>query len=129
MYLLDTNICIDFVDGRNVRAQQKVRDNYPKGLHVSMITAAELLVGPKTSDDPQGDKVKVERFLSTLTLHDFDRATAEIYGEMARSIGVKRSSFDRLIAAHALQLGFTLVTNNAKHFSDVPGLRVENWTV
>ena len=129
MYLLDTNICIDFVDGRNVRAQQKVRDNYPKGLHVSMITAAELLVGPKTSDDPQGDKVKVERFLSTLTLHDFDRATAEIYGEMARSIGVKRGSFDRLIAAHALQLGFTLVTNNAKHFSDVPGLRVENWTV
>jgi tRNA(fMet)-specific endonuclease VapC len=41
---------------------------------------------------------------------------------------MRRSSFDRLIAAHALALGFVLVTNNEKHFIDVPGLRVENWT-
>lgn len=129
MFLLDTNICIDFVDGRNVLAQQRVRENYAKGLHVSTITAGELLVGPKTSDDPEGDKIKVERFLSTMTLHDFNREAADVYGEMARSIGIKRSSFDRLIAAHALTLGLTLVTSNEKHFADVPGLKVENWTV
>ena len=128
MYLLDTNICIDFVDGRNAVAQARVRENFANGIHVSIITAGELLVGPKTSEDPEGDKIKIERFLSIVTEHDFDRKAADIYAEIARTIGVKRTSFDRLIAAHALSLGLTLVTNNAKHFADVPGLKVENWT-
>ena len=40
----------------------------------------------------------------------------------------KRGTFDRLIAAHALALGLTVVTNNERDFADVPGLKVENWT-
>jgi tRNA(fMet)-specific endonuclease VapC len=32
-----------------------------------------------------------------------------------------------LIAAHALAVGLTLVTNNVGEFSRVPGLAVENW--
>jgi tRNA(fMet)-specific endonuclease VapC len=35
---------------------------------------------------------------------------------------------DRLIAAHALGIGATLVTNNENDFKDYPGLVVENWT-
>jgi tRNA(fMet)-specific endonuclease VapC len=129
VYLLDTNICIDFVDGRSANAQRRVRENFAKGLHASMITVGELLVGSQTSDDPDGDRIKVERFLSIITVHDFDRDAADMYADIARTINVKRASFDRLIAAHALALGFTLVTNNQKHFADVPGLKVENWTV
>ncbi len=129
MYLLDTNICIDFIDGRNADAKLRVRENFAKGLHVSVVTVGELLVGSKTSEDPTGDKIKVERFLSLITVHDFERNAAEIYADIARSISVKRASFDRLIAAHALALGMTLVTNNERHFADVPGLNVENWTI
>jgi tRNA(fMet)-specific endonuclease VapC len=129
VFLLDTNICIDFIDGRSANAQRRVRESFANGLHVSIITAGELLVGSKTSDDPEGDKIKVERFLSIMSVHDFDRKAADLYAEIAQTIGVKRVSFDRLIAAHALALGLTLVTNNQKHFADVPGLRVENWTV
>ncbi len=44
------------------------------------------------------------------------------------SIPFKRSRFDRLIAAQALSLGLTLVTNNERDFADVPDLKVENWT-
>jgi tRNA(fMet)-specific endonuclease VapC len=40
----------------------------------------------------------------------------------------RRASYDRLIAAHALSLDLTLITNNEGDFADVPGLRVENWT-
>ena len=36
-------------------------------------------------------------------------------------------TFDTLIAAHALSLGLTLVTNNAKHFQRVGGLKTANW--
>lgn len=129
MYLLDTNICIDFVDGRSAVAQRRVRENHTKGLKVSAISAAELLVGPKTSDDPEGDKEKAERFLAIMTVPDFDMRAAEVYSELARTLGAERKSFDRLIAAHALALGLTLVTNNERDFRDVPGLKVENWTV
>lgn len=128
MFLLDTNICIDFVDGRNAVAQQRVREHHARGLEISAITAAELLVGPKSSDDPAGDRQKVQTFLSLVTVHDFDGRAAEIYGDIVRAFGVKRSSFDRLIAAHAIALGKTLVTNNERHFAGVPGLIVENWT-
>lgn len=129
MYLLDTNTCIDFIDGRSAEAQRRVRENFAKGLHVSIVTVGELLVGSKTSDDPEGDKIKVERFLSIITAHDYNRKAADIYADIVQSIGVKRTSFDRLIAAHALALGLILVTNNQKHFADVQGLVVENWTV
>jgi tRNA(fMet)-specific endonuclease VapC len=39
----------------------------------------------------------------------------------------RRDAMDRLIAAHALSLGLTLVTNNETDFQDYPGLSVENW--
>jgi tRNA(fMet)-specific endonuclease VapC len=128
VFLLDTNICIDFIDGRSANAERRVRENFIKGLNVSIVTVGELLIGSKASDDPEGDRIKVERFLSIITVHDFDRKAADVYAEIARTISVKRSSFDRLIAAHALSLGLILVTNNQKHFADVPGLKVENWT-
>ncbi|MFZ1368469.1 MAG: VapC toxin family PIN domain ribonuclease, partial [Sphingorhabdus sp.] len=41
----------------------------------------------------------------------------------------KRGNFDRLIAAHALSLGLTIISQNTRDFADVPGLKVENWTV
>ena len=128
MYLLDTNICIDFVDGRSEIARQRVKDNFKSGLCVSAITAAELLVGPKESDDPEGDREKTERFLTVVTTMNFDYLAAESYATLVKRIGINRRSFDRLIAAHALVLGAVLVTNNEKHFADVPGLKVENWT-
>ena len=129
MYLLDTNICIDYLDGRSALARQRVRENFGKGLHVSAITEAELRVGSGTSENTQGDAERLDQFLAILTLHDFGRHAAATYGAMMRRIDMRRSSFDRLIAAHALALGLTLITNNEKHFSDVPGLHVENWTI
>jgi tRNA(fMet)-specific endonuclease VapC len=129
LFLLDTNICIDFVDGRSEIARERVRENFKSGLCTSSITAAELLVGPKESDDPEGDLEKVEQFLTVVKTLDFDYLAAEAYATLVQQIGVKRRSFDRLIAAHALAVGAVLVTNNGKHFADVPGLKVENWTV
>ena len=46
-----------------------------------------------------------------------------------RGLPFKRARFDRLLAAHALSLGVTIITNNESDFADVPGLTVENWTL
>lgn len=128
MFLLDTNICLDFIDGRNQLARKRIRAGRAGGLRVSTVTAGELLIGARDSDDPEGDRDRAEQFLGLMVVVDFDLAAARAYATLARQVGVKRKSFDRLIAAHALALGLTVVTNNETDFRDVPGLRVENWT-
>lgn len=129
VYLLDTNACLDFTLARSALLKERVRENYRKGLAISSITLAELRVGAQgPAADPLDDE-RLDRFVATLRLHDFDRTAALSYGAIARQIRIRRSSFDRLIAAHALALGLTLVTNNERDFADVPGLRVENWSV
>lgn len=129
MFLLDTNACLDFTLARSDLLKERVRQNYAKGLAISAITLAELRVGARHPDADPHDEEKVERFVAILSVHDFGSLASSEYGNLGRRIGIKRGSFDRLIAAHALSLGLVLVTRNRKDFADVPGLKVENWTV
>ena len=128
MYMLDTNACIDFLDARNEAMASRI-DAHFGDLCISSITAGELLVGSRASSDPEADEQKINLFLAGVDVLDFDLASACLYGETIRLIGVRRKSFDRLIGVQALEHGHTLVTRNAKDFADVPGLKVENWTV
>ena len=128
MYLLDTNACIDFVDGRSEKVRLRIDKEFGR-LTVSAITIAELMVGSKFSTDPEKDKERVETFLEGVSVAQFDQAAAMVYGDVIRQIGVKRKSFDRLIGVQARSLGLTLDTSNGDDFADVPGLKVENWTV
>ena len=58
----------------------------------------------------------------------FDEHAATRYGILAAAVrDRRRDAMDRLIAAHALSAGLTLVTNNEADFKDYPGLVVENW--
>ena len=57
-------------------------------------------------------------------------AAAQRYGELRAHLerqGTPIGPLDQQIAAHALALGITLVTNNLREFDRVPGLRLENW--
>jgi tRNA(fMet)-specific endonuclease VapC len=129
MFLLDTNSCIDFTLGRSEALRERVRRSYRKGLAISTITLGELRVGPKHPGADPEDEKRLDVFLSTLTVHPFDERAAEEYGREARNVGVKRKSFDRLIGAHARALDLTLVTRNEADFADIPGLKIENWTL
>jgi tRNA(fMet)-specific endonuclease VapC len=55
-----------------------------------------------------------------------DRHYEDIRSALER-VGTPIGANDMLIAAHALALGLTLVTNNTGEFRRVPGLLVENW--
>ncbi len=129
MHLLDTNICIDFIDGRSEIARDRVRAAFRDGLHLSSITLGELLVGARASADPEEDQRRIDQFVKVVRCHQFDEAAARSYAVVAKTVAVRRKSFDRLIAAHALALDLILVTSNEKHFADVPGLKIENWTL
>lgn len=126
MYLLDTNACLDFLLARRAAIAPRMARAFGR-LAVSAITAAELHVGNRYSAQPDEDARRVDHFLSRVAVKPFDDAASRRYANVVRLLGVQRTSFDRLIAAHALSLDLTLVTNNERDFADVPGLRVENW--
>lgn len=128
MYLLDTNVCIDFALGRSDPLRARVRAARPFGLAISTITLAELRVGARSPDADPDDDRRLDLLISTLAVAPFDASAAEAYGQLGRAIGIKRKSFDRLIGAHALALRLTLVSNNDGDFGGIPGLAVENWT-
>lgn len=128
MFLLDTNACIDFLDGRSKLLESRVDEHFGN-LWVSTISVAELMIGSKKSQDPRRDAERLDEFIAGLEVADFNLDAARRYGGIIRKIGVRRKSFDRLIGVQALALGLTLVTRNGKDFADVPGLKVENWVV
>ena len=128
MYLLDTNVCIDFALARSDMLRDRIRGAFAQGLSISAVTLAELRVGPRHKGADPADDKRLDTLVRVLNLRDFDAAAAEAYGRIARQIGVKRRSFDRLIAAHAVSLGLTLITRNEADFLKVPGLKIENWT-
>ena len=69
-------------------------------------------------------------FLAPLEVLDLPSAAAPVFGELRAFLqkqGTPIGNYDLLIAAHALHLGITLITNNTKEFERVPGLKIENW--
>src|ERR1700742_464761 len=73
---------------------------------------------------------RLDVLLSGLSIFPFDRDAVEAYDAIIAALGFVRSrDFDRMVAAHALSTGSTLITNNIADFADIPGLSVENWSI
>jgi tRNA(fMet)-specific endonuclease VapC len=121
-FLLDSNICIYVLEGLSEPARQRIESCSPGEVVTSAIAYAEVIRG----FDPgvPGAQAKVEALFQIVDILPFDRDAAEAY----RTMPFRGTSYDRLIAAHALALGLTFVTNNERDFAAVKGLRVENWT-
>jgi tRNA(fMet)-specific endonuclease VapC len=128
--MLHTNICI-YIIKRKPEAVLEKFSGFPVGdVGVSVITLAELEYGAAKSSNPAMNRAALEQFVSPLEIAAFDRQAATTYGKIRMLLeksGLPIGSMDFLIAAHALSLNVRLVTNNAKEFKRVPGLRVENW--
>jgi tRNA(fMet)-specific endonuclease VapC len=74
---------------------------------------------------------KLNALSELIEIRPFDKQAAVCYGDVRSSLekrGKMIGGNDLLIAAHALSLGWTLVTNNEREFGRVEGLKVENWT-
>ena len=128
-YLLDTNICIYVINARPPVVLARFMAHEIDGLGISAITASELYWGVFKSGSIR-NRTTLEKFLSPLTILDYDLAAAQHYGELRAFLekqGTPIGPLDQQIAAHALALGITLVSNNVREFEKVPGLRLENW--
>lgn len=121
-YLLDTNIIVALTITSNGNVVRRAGLCDAGDLVTSAIALAEVALGTERGQRPIPDELQA--FLQEVPVLDFDEKAALAYARLP----FRRGSFDRLIAAHALSLGLTVVTGDEKDFADVPGLKVENWT-
>jgi tRNA(fMet)-specific endonuclease VapC len=101
----------------------------PSQLCVSAITVAELRYGAARRKSAKL-RALIDAFTGNIVVAPFDENCAIEFGTIASELAERGSpigEFAVLIAAHAISLGLTLVTNNVKHFNRVRGLTVENW--
>jgi tRNA(fMet)-specific endonuclease VapC len=129
-YLLDTNVCIDFLTGRYLGVVRRIKAERPERLAVSSISVAELRYGAEKSARPLQNHQKLDKFFEELATVDFDLRAAALYGQIRQQLeqqGTPIGPYDLQIAAHALALEVILVTDNEAEFRRVPGLVVENW--
>lgn len=129
-FLLDTNICIYIIKRKPPEVLQKFNAYQVGDIGISSITVAELEFGVQKSQFPEKNKQALAQFLLPLTTVDFDLAAATMYGKIRATLekqGTPIGSLDTLIAAHALSLQLTLISNNVKEFSRVLDLKLDNW--
>lgn len=129
-YMLDTDICIELIRGRAPAVFERLKEHAVDAVAISSITLAELQYGVARSARPQKHALLLAQFCAPLAILSFDHQAAEAYGTLRTALekaGTPIGPLDTLIAAHALSLSSTLVTNNQREYRRVSGLHVENW--
>jgi tRNA(fMet)-specific endonuclease VapC len=134
MFLLDTNICIFIIKGKNSKVLDNLKKNRKKGLYISSITLAELEFGIENADPLYNTKNRIAlmQFLSIFEIKNFDENAAKEYRKVKKDLKDKKcliGPFDMLIGAHAKSLKMTLVTNNTNEFKRIKALTIEDWTM
>lgn len=122
-YLIDANSAIYAFSGAFPAMRARFESAEPGDIAISTISFAELALGSQHGKPPPAEAL--EAFVAVVPILPFDEAAARAYAKLP----FKRARFDRLLAAHALSIEATVITNNEADFADVPGLKVENWTV
>jgi len=128
-YLLDTNIVSNLIREPQGRVAGRIIDLGEARVCTSIIVAAELRYGATKKASPRFTS-RVEAILSALDTLPFDSPADEAYGAIRtqlESAGTPMGGNDLLIAAQAISLGYTVVTDDESKFSQVPGLPVANW--
>lgn len=129
-FLLDTNVCVDYLNGRYPRVVERIQESDPEDVGVSSVVAAELRYGAEHSQHRRKNHARLDVLLDEIAVVDFDTAAARVYGrirERLESRGEIIGPYDMMIAAHALSLELTLVTDNVREFRRVRSLKVDNW--
>ncbi len=127
-YLLDSDTCI-FALRDNPKVMSRLYELHPSEWAISSLTVFELHRGIS-----KGLRVDVARqtadFIQMAQVLQFGENESKLAAEVEqrlKMLGKPVGVVDILIASHALSHGLPLVTNNTKHFEQIPRLRLENW--
>jgi tRNA(fMet)-specific endonuclease VapC len=128
-HLLDTNTCIYLINRRPAKVFERFAGRHIGEIAISSITGAELAFGVAKSVSRRNQQA-LDKFLAPLDILPFDETAMRRYGVLRSDLerrGTPIGTLDLLIAAHALALNATLVSNNLREFQRVEGLALQNW--
>ncbi|MCL2635242.1 MAG: type II toxin-antitoxin system VapC family toxin [Betaproteobacteria bacterium] len=127
-YLLDTNMCIYLMKHQPEAVARRFAQCYVGDVVMSAITYAELEYGVVVAADPERERANLAALVEDIPVAAFDAPAGFSYGPIRLATRENRKdALDKLIAAHAVALGATVVTNNMKDFARYPGVVTENW--
>jgi tRNA(fMet)-specific endonuclease VapC len=127
--MLDTDSCIAIIKKHPV-ALKKLWGKSIGQVGLSTITLGELAFGADKSSRPRDAHGALSEFLLALEIAAFDDRAAMRYGEVRAALarrGRPVGPLDTLIGSHAHSLDVILVTHNTREFSQIAGLRLEDW--
>ena len=130
LYLLDTNICIYIAKYKPPEVLRRFQLLEVGQVAMSLITYGELKHGAHKSQQPQIALGNLQRLVELIPVMPMQETVCEHYGQIRSRLekaGTPIGNNDLWIAAHALDLQVTLVTNNVREFQRIPDLKLENW--
>lgn len=131
-YLLDTNVCIKYLNGQSDAIRQSVETKMPGEIALSSIVRAELLYGALKSSQPERNVTRLHHFFKGFPSIVFDDACSEVYATIRTQLekqGRPIGPNDLLIASMALSNHLILVTHNTNEFGRIEGLPIEDWEI
>jgi tRNA(fMet)-specific endonuclease VapC len=129
-YLLDTNVCIRFLNGRSTGVLNQLEKRQPSDIVICSIVKSELIYGSYSSQNPTHSYEVQRRFWAPYRSLPFDDAAAAVAGLIRSQLAHSETPigpYDVQIAAIALVHECTLVTHNIREFSRISELMLEDW--
>ena len=131
-YLLDTNTCIRYMNGRSPKLRVKFLEIPAVEIAVCTPVKAELFYGAAKSMTPERSLAKQQEFLNRFESFPFNDKAASVYGPLRarlEKLGTPIGPLDMLIAAIAIANNLILVTHNTSEFSRIHTLKIEDWEI
>lgn len=131
-YLLDTNVCVMYLNGRSSAIRDRLISTPIEDMAVCSVVKAELFYGAMRSNNPTRTLERQQDFLERFVSLSFGDEAALLFGQIRASLasaGTPIGAYDLQIAAIALVNNLTLVTHNTREFERVNGLKLEDWEV
>ena len=129
-FMLDTNTCIYIIKRKPADVIERFYQTKISQIGISSITLSELLYGVSKSSKPEQNQMALMQFVAPIEVSPYGDQAALCYGDLRTHLekqGTPIGALDMLIAAHALSIDCTLVTNNVKEFIRIPLLKIDNW--
>ena len=128
-YLLDTNICIYYLKGL-YNLKEKIDSIGSDNCYISEITLAELKFGVENSEQKNKNRKVLDIFLNGIKIVPIFNSLDfyAIEKSRLRKKGKTVDDFDLLIGASSVSNNMVLVTNNIKHFKNIKGIKIQDWT-